>query len=218
MPTFVFDAYGTLFDVHAAIGRHRAGAGPDADRISELWRSKQLEYTWTYTLAGTYTDFWSLTERALDYALARFPTVDKGLRSKFLDAYKTLDAYPDAREALEGLKKRGAKTAILSNGSPAMLASAVKSAQLGSYLDAVLSVDSVRVYKPRSDVYRLVTQGMSATSRDVIFASSNRWDVMGARAFGFRTIWVNRGNLPEEYHAHPPERVVPDLRSLIGLT
>ena len=86
---FVFDAYGTLFDVHAAIGHHRAGAGPDADRISELWRSKQLEYTWTYTLAGTYTDFWSLTERALDYALARFPTADKDLRSKFLDTYGT---------------------------------------------------------------------------------------------------------------------------------
>lgn len=217
MPTFVFDAYGTLFDVHAAIARHREEAGPDADRISEIWRTKQLEYSWTSTLAGTYTDFWSLTERALDYALARFPAADKSLKPKFLDAYKTLDAYPDARDTLEGLKKRGAKTAILSNGSPDMLASAVKSAQLEDHLDAVLSVDSVRVYKPRSDVYRLVTQGMSITSKDVIFASSNRWDVMGARAFGFRTIWVNRGNLPEEYHAHPPERVVPDLHSLIEL-
>src|SRR5580692_8193691 len=93
---YVFDAYGTLFDVHAAIGRHRAAAGPDSDRFSELWRTKQLEYSWTLTLAGRYLDFWSLTERALDYALARFPSVDRALRQKLLDAYLKLDAFPDA--------------------------------------------------------------------------------------------------------------------------
>src|SRR5262245_14776875 len=130
MPVFVFDAYGTLFNVHAAIERHREKAGPDADRISELWRTKQLEYSWTSTLAGTYTDFWTLTERALDYALARFPVDDKGLRQNLLDAYKILDAYPDARETLKSLKKSGVRTAVLSNGSPTMLASAVKSAAL----------------------------------------------------------------------------------------
>ena len=216
MSVFVFDAYGTLFDVHAAVARYREEIGPDADRISEVWRTKQLEYTWTCTLAGIYIDFWSLTERALDYALARFPTADKNVKSKLLDAYRTLDAYPDARETLKALKKRGARTGILSNGSPRMLAAAVKSAQLGEYLDAVLSVDSVRAYKPRSDVYRLVTQGMGVSSQDVIFVSSNRWDVMGARVFGFRTFWVNRTSLPEEYHAQPPERIVQDLRSLIA--
>src|SRR3979411_1347586 len=90
-PAFVFDAYGTLFDVHAAIGRHRAAAGPDAGRLSELWRTKQLEYTWTLTLAGHYEDFWTLTGRALDFALARFPAVDRALRPKLMDAYRSLD-------------------------------------------------------------------------------------------------------------------------------
>src|SRR5262245_10010487 len=115
---FVFDAYGTLFDVHAAIGRHRAAAGPDADRLSEVWRGKQLEYTWTLTLAGSYLDFRTLTELALDYALARFPSVDKALKPKLLEAYLTLDAFPDARTILHDLKTRGETTAILSNGTP----------------------------------------------------------------------------------------------------
>ncbi len=123
---FVFDAYGTLFDVHAAMARHRAAAGPDAERFSELWRLKQLEYSWTLTLAGQYVDFWTLTQRALDYAFARMPSVDRALRAPLLDAYQKLDAYPDARATLAALKARGLATAILSNGSPPMLDAAVK--------------------------------------------------------------------------------------------
>src|SRR5262245_44932687 len=107
MAVFVFDAYGTLFDVHAAIARHRDAAGPDADRLSDIWRAKQLEYTWTMTLAGRYVDFWTLTEQALDFAFARVPSADKGLKGKFLEAYQTLDAYPDARSALVHIKARG---------------------------------------------------------------------------------------------------------------
>ena len=127
MPTraFVFDAYGTLFDVHAAIARHRAAAGPEADRFSELWRTKQLEYAWMLSAAGRYVDFWTLTEQALDYAFARFPSVDRSLRAVLLDAYFKLDAFPDARAALGALKARGIRTAILSNGSPKMLDGAV---------------------------------------------------------------------------------------------
>src|SRR3954452_6345204 len=121
----VFDAYGTLFDVHSAIMRHRAAAGAEAERCSDIWRTKQLEYTWTLTLAGRYVDFWTLTERALDYALARVPSVAHSLRGALLDAYRTLDAYADTREALRALKARGDRTAILSNGTPAMLADAV---------------------------------------------------------------------------------------------
>src|SRR6187549_2872488 len=106
-PIFVFDAYGTLFDVHAAIGRHRDAAGPEADRFSALWRTKQLEYTWTLTLAGQYVSFWTLTERALDYAFASVPSVDPALRGALLEAYFALDAFPDARQMLQDLKKRG---------------------------------------------------------------------------------------------------------------
>ena len=128
---YVFDAYGTLFDVHAAIARHRAAAGPDAERFSEIWRTKQLEYSWTLTLAGRYVDFWTLTERALDYAFARVPSVDRALRPKLLDAYLKLDAFPDARTAVDTLKARGSRTAILSNGSPSMLDAAVDGVRHG---------------------------------------------------------------------------------------
>src|SRR5258707_60863 len=131
---YVFDAYGTLFDVHAAIARHRDAAGPEADRFSEIWRSKQLEYAWLLSAAGRYVDFWTLTERALDYAFARVPSVDSALRATLLDAYFKLDAFPDARAALRALKARGAKTAILSNGNPRMLDGAVSNANIGGDL------------------------------------------------------------------------------------
>jgi len=217
-PAFVFDAYGTLFNVHAAIDRYRAAVGPDADRFSELWRTKQLEYTWTLTLAGQYLDFWTLTERALDYAFTRLPSVDRALRSSLLDAYMTLDAFPDARAMLRELKLRGRTTAILSNGSPQMLAAAVAAAQLHEDFDAVLSVDLVRMYKPRPEVYRLVTNQFGVAPADVVFVSSNRWDVMGAGAFGFRAVWVNRAAMPEEYADQvTPTAVLSDLGSLLAL-
>lgn len=211
---YVFDAYGTLFDVHAAIARHRAAAGPDADRFSELWRTKQLEYTWTMTLAGRYTDFWTLTERALDYAFDRIGTVNRALRPKLLDAYRQLDAFPDAREALTALKAQGVRLAILSNGSPAMLDAAVEASGIGGLLDAVLSVDSVRLYKPRPEVYALVTDRFGVAAQSVVFVSSNRWDVMGASAFGFRPVWINRARNPDEYPEHAPLRTVTDLSAL----
>jgi 2-haloacid dehalogenase len=214
---FAFDAYGTLFDVHAAIGRYRDLVGPDADRLSDLWRSKQLEYSWTTTLSGTYRDFWDLTERALDYALARTPSVDRALAPRLLGAYRELDAFADARPALAALKARGVRTAILSNGAPAMLAAAVDHAGLAGELDAVLSVDGLRLYKPRAEVYALVTERFGVAPGEVAFVSSNRWDVMGATVFGFRTVWVNRAGLPDEYADAPTAHVVAGLASLANL-
>jgi 2-haloacid dehalogenase len=214
---FVFDAYGTLFDVHSAIARHRAAAGPDADRFSEIWRTKQLEYSWTLTLSGRYVDFWTLTERALDYAFARFPSVDRALRPKLLDAYRELDAFPDARTTIAKLKSGGAKLAILSNGSPPMLDAAVKASGMAASFDAVLSVERVRAYKPRPEVYALVTQAFAIAPQDAVFVSSNRWDVMGAAAFGFRPFWVNRANMPDEYADMPPLRVIADLAALASI-
>jgi 2-haloacid dehalogenase len=212
-PIFVFDAYGTLFDVHAAIGRHRDQVGPDADRLSELWRSKQLEYSWTLTLAGEYRDFWTLTERALDYALARLPSVDRALKDRLLQSYLTLDAYADAAPTLAALKGKGSRTAVLSNGSPAMLAAAVQAARLA--LDAVLSVDAVRMYKPRREAYALATRAFSAAPDEIVFVSSNRWDIMGAAAFGMRALWINRAGLPDEYE--PPAPVLGSLTALTAL-
>ena len=214
---YVFDAYGTLFDVHAAIARHRAAAGPDADRFSEIWRTKQLEYTWTLTLAGRYSDFWTLTQQALDYTFERVPSIDRALRGQLLEAYLKLDAFPDARQVLRDLKARGDRTAILSNGSPDMLTSVVESAGVKEHLDAVLSVDTVRMFKPRPEVYALVTDRFAVKPSEVTFVSSNRWDVMGAAAFGFRCVWVNRSGMPNEYAAFQPAAIVPNLSGLLSL-
>ena len=211
---YVFDAYGTLFDVHAAIARHRTEAGAEAERFSEIWRLKQLEYTWTLTLAGSYADFWTLTERALDYAFARVPSVDRALRPKLLEAYFKLATFPDATEAVAALKSRGLRLAILSNGSPRMLAAAAEASGLAASLDAVLSVDAVRVYKPRPEVYALVTDRFRIAPAEVVFVSSNRWDVMGAASFGFRAVWVNRGRMPDEYPDRPPQHIVTTLAEL----
>jgi 2-haloacid dehalogenase len=217
MSIFVFDAYGTLFDVHAAIARFRGEAGPDADRMSDTWRTKQLEYSWTLTLAGRYTDFWTLTERALDFALARVPSVPKALKPQLLDAYFKLDAFPDARAALRALKAKGHKTGILSNGSPNMLKGAVEAASLGADLDAVLSVDVLKMFKPRPEVYALVTDHFHCKPADVSFVSSNRWDVMASVSVGFSGLWVNRGKVPDEYFDFPPRQELMDLNELMVL-
>jgi 2-haloacid dehalogenase len=214
---FVFDAYGTLFDVHAAIASFRGQAGPDADRMSEIWRGKQLEYSWTLTLAGHYVDFWTLTERALDFALARVPTVPKALKPQLLEAYFKLDAFPDARAALRALKSKGHKTGILSNGSPNMLKGAVDGARLGGDLDAVLSVDALKMFKPRPEVYRLATDHFRCAPSDVTFVSSNRWDVMAGISVGFRGLWVNRSKMPDEYLDFPPQQTLSDLNALAVL-
>jgi 2-haloacid dehalogenase len=217
MSIFVFDAYGTLFNVHAAIARFREQAGPDADRMSDIWRTKQLEYSWTLTMAGHYQDFWVLTERALDYALARTPSVDKALKPKLLDAYFKLDAFPDARAALRALKAKGHKTGILSNGSPKMLKGAVDAADIAGDLDGVLSVDALKMFKPRPEVYGLVTDHYQCVPADVTFVSSNRWDVMAAVSVGFRGIWVNRSKMPDEYLDFAPAKTLGDLNTLTTL-
>jgi 2-haloacid dehalogenase len=153
----------------------------------------------------------------LDYAFARCPTVDRALHATLLDAYFKLDAFPDARAALAALRAKGLKTAILSNGSPKMLTGAVNAANIGADLDAVFSVDAIRIYKPQRQVYALVTDSFALAPADVAFISSNRWDVMGATAFGFRCVWVNRSGAPDEYPEFAPVKVVPDLASLATL-
>jgi 2-haloacid dehalogenase len=215
---FVFDAYGTLFDVHSAISKFRGTMGPDADRLSDIWRTKQLEYTWTLTLAGHYADFWTLTERALDYALERVPSAPKGIRTDLLEAYFRLEAFPDAKRALNELQAGGYKTCILSNGAPKMLQGAIEHAGLDRNLDAVFSVDSLKKFKPRPEVYALVTGHYRCTPGDVTFVSSNRWDVMGANSIGFRALWVNRARMPDEYPDFPPERTLSDLSSIATVT
>ncbi|MDJ1159414.1 haloacid dehalogenase type II [Chelatococcus sp. SYSU_G07232] len=211
--TVVFDAYGTLFDVHAAVMRHAAEVGPEAQRFSDLWRAKQLEYTWVLTLAGQWENFRALTAQALDFAFARFPGVDPRLRPELLDAYRRLDVYPEVPVMLARLRGRGLRTAILSNGEATMLAEAVTSAGIADRLDAVLSADAVQVFKPDYRVYRLAVDAFGPADT-IAFVSSNRWDVAGAAAFGFAALWVNRAGAPEEYPGLAPRAVLRDLAAL----
>ncbi len=211
---YVFDAYGTLFDVHAAVRRHAERAGPDYQIFSEMWRAKQLEYSWVRTLMGAYRDFWSLTEEALDYTFERFPAVDRRLRADLLAAYWTLDCYPEVPAVLKDIKARGAKVAILSNGSPLMLAAAVKNAALETVIDDVFSVDALGLYKTAPAVYEIVTTTYRLYPDAVSFQSSNRWDAAGAKKFGFRTVWLNRSRMPDEYRDFPPDLILPSLESL----
>lgn len=212
----VFDAYGTLFDVHAAVSRHAAAVGPQAQAISELWRAKQLEYSWTRSLMGHYRDFWTLTEAALDFALARFSLENTVLRKQLLTAYRELGAYVEVPDVLADLRSRGLKTAILSNGSPDMLASAVSSAGLTGLLDGVISVHPLGTFKPPPRTYQPVLDQLGVGSEDVLFISSNRWDVAGATAFGFGCLWCNRAGMPEEYPDLPPLAVIKDLKGIVG--
>jgi 2-haloacid dehalogenase len=212
---FVFDAYGTLFDVHAAVRRQGAAIGADAAALSDLWRTKQLEYSWVRSLMRSHRDFWGITGDALDYALARFPNVDRQMRDPLLQAYRTLEAYPEVPAVLAALKRAGARTAILSNGTHGMLQDAIASAGIGASLDAVLSIDDVGVFKTDPRVYQLAVDRLGAAVEDISFQSSNRWDIAGAAAFGFRTVWVNRTRQPEEYSDRPPTAVISTLADLV---
>ncbi|MBD0415942.1 haloacid dehalogenase type II [Oryzicola mucosus] len=211
---YVFDAYGTLFDVHSAVRRHAAQIGPDGQVLSEIWRAKQLEYSWVRSLMGSYADFWQLTEQALDFAFSKVPSADRSLRATLLDAYWRLDCYPEVPAVLRALKDSGARLAILSNGSPAMLEAAVASAALDQSLDAIFSVDSIRKFKTDPAVYDLVTSEWRLYPDAVSFQSSNRWDIAGATRFGFRTVWVNRAGQPDEYLDLPPQLILPSLDAL----
>lgn len=197
-----FDAYGTIFDVHAPMARLAEDIGPNAGAISELWRQKQLQYTWLRSLMGAYVDFAQITVEALDYALAYYRLNDTALREKLLRAYLVVDAYPDAADALTALRERHLITGILSNGSPAMLQHAVGAALLGDLLDELISADEVGIYKPHPSVYELVERRLDMTRDAIAFVSANAWDVAGAAHFGFPVIHLNRAgnaadNLPD---------------------
>ncbi|MGI4792764.1 MAG: haloacid dehalogenase type II [Janthinobacterium lividum] len=212
----VFDAYGTLLDVHAAMERHADKLPPDWERISVEWRNKQLEYSWIATLSGPghYRDFWSLTEAALDFVLARHRLTDPAIRAALLDTYRTLPAYADAAPMLRSLRAKGLRTAILSNGEASMLADAVAAAKLGDLLDAVISVDPIRTYKPSPAVYDLAADALGIPIAQMGFVSSNAWDAQGAVQAGFRVFWCNRADNPVEYGLGEAATVINSLDAL----
>jgi len=212
---YVFDAYGTLFDVHSAVSRHFDIVGENPARVSEVWRNKQLEYTWVRTTMNQYKDFWKLTSEALDFALAATPGSNSDCKKTLMDAYLSLDCYPEVPSVLKQLKDKGFKTAILSNGSPKMLASAVKHASLGELLDDQFSIDDISIFKADPATYGMVTDAYGITPNEIAFQSSNRWDIAGATAFGFSCHWINRTNQPDEYPDLKPLKTINDLNGLL---
>ena len=214
---YVFDAYGTLFDVHAAASRQRDAIGANWERLSQLWRTKHLEYSWIHAQTGRPSTFWSLTEQSLDHAIAAVGGIPHGVRGQLLAAYRSMAAFPEVPQVLATLKARGASLAILSNGDPDMLADAVSAAKLDGVFDAVLSVASAGTFKPAASVYRLATDHFGLVPDAISFQSSNRWDIAGAHVFGCRTVWVNRAGMPDEYPGMPADLVVRDLHALTTL-
>jgi 2-haloacid dehalogenase len=214
----VFDAYGTLFDVHAPMRRLAAEIGEKADEISRLWRQKQLEYTWLRSLMGVHADFWHVTSDALDYALAQHGVEEPGLKDEIMALYLKLDAYPEVVEALEAVKARSKLTAILSNGSPSMLESAVRHAGLEKLFNMVLSVEDVGIYKPSRRVYRHAMQKLQLHDAPAVcFVSANTWDAQGAAQFGFQSVRVDRFGLIDDRIPGKPAAYIKDLSELAGL-
>ena len=210
----VFDAYGTLFDVAAAAGHCQAELGDKWQPLADIWRQKQLQYTWLRSLMGDDVDFWQITQDGLDFAMASLGIDDAELRGRLLDLYMKLDCYPEVPEVLGRLKAAGMKTAVLSNGSPAMLAAAVEGSNLTDLLDAVISVDDLRIYKPTPAVYAQVGQRLGVDGAGVAFQSSNAWDAHGAAAYGFQVVWVNRFGQAAERLPGTPRAEVDSLRPL----
>lgn len=213
----LFDAYGTLLDVHSSVARHADRLGSVAGAVSALWRQKQLEYTWTLTLAGRYQPFDAVTADALDFALAQHGRADAGLRRDLLDSYRHLAPFADVGPALAELKAKGLRLGILSNGTPALLRDAVSAAGIAALLDPLLSVDAIRIYKPDPRVYAMAAEKLELVPTEIGFVSSNAWDAMGAESFGFKVFQLRRQTGPDEYHLTGKTKVMASLSELAGL-
>lgn len=213
----VFDAYGTLFDVHSPTAHLAASLDGKGDDISKLWRQKQLEYTWLRSLMRAHVDFWQLTGSALEYALDAFDMNDPALKDKLMQLYLELDAYDDVKPALEALRAKGLKTAILSNGNPYMLDAAVKSAGIDDILDAALSIEDVGIYKPDPEVYQMTLDHFAISAPEVCFVSTNAWDASAGAHFGYTVAWMNRFGMVEERLPGRPKAIIGGLDELPGL-
>jgi 2-haloacid dehalogenase len=211
----VFDAYGTLFDFASAARACKEIPADAADTLTALWREKQLQYTWLRAAQGRHADFWQVTGDALDFALETLGIESAGLRDRLMRLYLELDVFPEVPRVLEQLRRAGLRTAILSNGTPAMLQAAVKGAKLGGLLDAIISVEEVGVYKPHPKVYQLAVDRLAVTAASAIaFQSSNAWDAHAASAFGMRVVWCNRYGQRRERLPGAPDREVTSLAEL----
>jgi 2-haloacid dehalogenase len=213
----VFDAYGTLFDFASAAASCTDVLGDKASRLTALWRDKQLTYSWLRAVQGRHADFWQVTGDALDFAMEVLGIDDAALRERLMAVYLRLAPFPEVDETLRRLREGGMRMAILSNGSPAMLAPLVENAGIGGLLEAVISVEEAGVYKPHPKVYQLAVDRLGVPAKDIAFLSSNGWDAYAASAFSMRAIWCNRYGQRKERLPGNPEREIRSLAELPGL-
>lgn len=213
----VFDAYGTVFDYASAAARCSDVLGDKVAPLTALWREKQLQYTWLRSLQGRYVSFSQVTSDALEFSLAVFRLSDPALHERLMRLYNSLECFPEVPAMLARLKAAGLKTAILSNGSAAMLAAALTHGKIAHLVDAVLSVDEVGVYKPHPKIYQLAVDRLAVKPEAISFQSSNGWDAFAASAFGMRVIWCNRYDQPPERLPGRPEVVINSLTQLPAL-
>lgn len=210
----VFDAYGTLFDINSVTKINCEKLGDISKPFSNLWRSKQLEYSWLRSLMNRYEDFWHITKESLDYTMDYFNIKDEFLKSKLLSTYENINCYEEVPEVLSKLKERKISTAILSNASPNMLNKAVNNSKIDQYIDNSFSADSLKIYKPYPSVYNLVIEKYNLKKNEILFISCNTWDISGAKSFGFNVSWINRFNGKKEVLPFKPDI---ELKSLIEL-
>ena len=213
----VFDAYGTLFDLSTSLNAAKEQLGSEADNVLAHWRILQLEYAWLSALSKQYIDFEVATRNAFKDALSTVSISDDKLINQLVESFKTVSAYDDAKKTLKALKAAGHKTLILSNGSKSILSSAVRSSGLSAHLDKVLSVDTVQTYKPAPEAYNIALDEFGITKKDVIFISSNWWDVDGAGKFGYKTVWIDRSTYDWPPSIEKPEDIVSSLGELNSL-
>ena len=211
---FVFDAYGTLFKINSNSEKIQARANGKSEEIQTLWRSRQLQYTWLRSLMDHWVDFDKVTEEALDFALKTYAINEDVLKKLLLDIYKSPDIFDDVKPFLSSLKAKGAKTAILSNGTKALLDFSARKVDISDSLTAILSADQARLFKPSPKVYSLVTKEFECLPQEVTFFSSNAWDIAGASKFGFKTVWINRSGTHYEELGVQPDFVFDNLRSV----
>lgn len=210
----VFDAYGTLFDVHSAVGAMQEEIGPDYAQLSAAWRRRQLEYTWLHSLMAKHRDFWQLTSDALRVSLRELKLENKGLHERLMQAYLQLSAFEEVPTVLEMLRKADIKTAILTNGTPAMIEAAVRHSGIEQWIDQQISVEAVGIYKPDARVYQLAVDSLGVPAGQIAFMSSNAWDASGAAHFGFNVAWVNRYSQPSEALPGTPAAMLSTLSEL----
>lgn len=210
----LFDAYGTLFDFASAARNCRDVPPDQIGPLTNLWRDKQLQYTWLRAVQGMHADFWQVTSDALDYSLETLGVGGKGLNERLMQLYLELEPFPEVPEVLARLKRSGMRMAVLSNGSPKMLEAVVIAANLGHYFDAVLSVEEVGVFKPHPKVYRLAVDRLGVPAGAISFQSSNAWDAYAASAFGMQVVWCNRYGQRRERLPGEPNREIKTLAEL----